>query len=76
MNKEQALKNAKEFIEFNLAQNRISNFNLNEPIIYIASKKILEDDPNLKIFKSELNKIGYQILPTEQLNKFTIKKIL
>ncbi len=76
MNIEQALKNAKEFIDFNLGQNRISNFNLNEPIIYVASKKILEDDPDLKIFKSKLNKIGYQISSTEQSNKFTINKIL
>jgi len=64
MNNSKALENAKEFIEVNIIKN-LANHNLNKPLDAIFSDKVLNEDPNLEILKSELNKIGFTINQNE-----------
>lgn len=69
-----AIKNAKEFIE-NTITNNLANHNLDKPIEVIFSNKVLNEDSNLNILKEELNKIGYSIKPTSKNNWWVLSKI-
>ena len=71
MNNSKALENAKEFIEYNITKN-LANHNLNKPIDVIFSNEVLNTDPNLKILKFELNKIGYSITQNEDNSKWWV----
>lgn len=64
---------AKEFINDFL--DNPANLNLNKDVEINFGKEVLEDDPNLKILKEELNKIGFDIFQQENKNFWTIKKI-
>ena len=73
MNKDKALKFAKDYIkELNLAENPI---NTDKPFKTIFNKEILENDPNLEILKLELNKANFNISKTPSSNSWTISKI-
>ena len=74
MNKTNALEIAKDFINETINKNS-SQLNLSEPFDFFASDQILEDDPKLEIFKSELNKIGFTAEPTNKPNWWIISKI-
>lgn len=74
MNKENALEIAKDFIEETINK-KSSQFNLSKSFEFYASNQILEDDPKLEIFKSELNKIGFSVESTDKPNWWTISKI-
>ena len=76
MNKSIALENAQEFIETEIKQN-LANFNLNEPLNIFFSDEILQADPNLKVLKTELNKIGFtiEIESEDKEHWWTITKI-
>ncbi len=73
MNKDNALKFAKEFIEEVILTK--SNINLNKPFDAVINKKYLENDPNLEVLKSELNKYGFDISKTPNSNSWTISKL-
>lgn len=73
MNKEQALKNAKEFIEDLLTS--IQHQTPTSETISFISDKVLDDDPNLEVLQSELNKIGFEIKQDNKPNWFIITKI-
>lgn len=73
MNKQKALENAKEFIEYTFIKN-IANHDLNKPIETIFSNNVLQHDPNLEVLKQELNKIGYKIISSNKDNWWTILK--
>lgn len=73
MNKDKALKFAKEYIKE--AFNPTFNFDLNKDLNVVFNQEILEDDPNLEILKSELNKVGFNISKTENSKTWTISKI-
>ena len=59
MDKQLALKNAQNFINEAIINN--PNLNLNEPFIVKLDEQFTNDDPNLEIFKEELNKLGFSI---------------
>lgn len=73
MNKKIALKNAKEFIN-DMLVDFPKQTNTSETIAFI-SDKILNDDPNLEVLKSELNKINLDITKDNRPNWFIITKI-
>lgn len=73
MNKEQALKNAKDFIKDMLAS--LENLTPTSETTAFISNNVLNDDPNLEVLKSELNKIGYEIKQDNKPNWFIITKI-
>ena len=73
MNKDKALKFAKDYIEeLNFKENPIDK---NKPFETICNQRLLEDDPNLEILKSELNKAGFNISKTPNSNSWTISKL-
>lgn len=73
MNKQTALKNAKDFIDCNF--NSDSKFDFNKPLNVNLTDLFLKDDQNLEVLQSELNKIGFQIKPDNQPHWFIITKI-
>ena len=73
MNKNEALNFANNFIDDII--NTKTTINLNKPFEAFYKDEILENDPNLEILKSELNKIGYDILKTDDIHYWTISKI-
>lgn len=73
MNKEQALKNAKELIDCSF--NKDSKFDFNKPLNVNLTDLFLKDDPNLEVLQSELNKIGFEIKQENKPHQFIITKI-
>lgn len=59
MDKQKALKNAKDFINEIIINN--TNLDLNRPFIVKLGEQYTDVDPNLEIMKEELHKIGYSI---------------
>lgn len=59
MDKQKALKNAKDFINDIFYSEH--NVNINEPFTTMLGKDFFEQDPDLDILKEELHKIGYSI---------------
>ena len=74
MNKDNALEIAKDFIEETINKNS-SQLDLSKPFDFYTSDQILEDDPNLEIFKSELNQFGFSVKSTDKPNWWIISKI-
>lgn len=74
MNKENALEIANDFIYENITNNN-GQLDLNKPFETILSKGILEDDPGLKILKTELKKVGYQISQGDNEFHYIVSKI-
>ena len=73
MNKTNALKFAKEYIENMLTDS--DHIDIKKPFQSIFNPQFLEDDPNFEILNSELNKIGYKITKTENSTTWTISKL-
>lgn len=74
MNKQKALELSKEFITTTIFENK-ANLNLNKPFNAFFNDEILQNDTNLEILKSELNKLGYNISKTDNIHYWTISKL-
>ena len=59
MDKQLALKNAQDFI--NEIINNNTNLNLDKPFVVKLDEEFTNADPNLEVFKEELNKLGFSI---------------
>lgn len=72
MKKQTPLEFAHEFI--NDLLNTPNNLNLSQEIEVCFNKNILTDDPNLTILKTELKKVNFDLIPTNNEN-IIVRKI-
>ena len=59
MDKQLALNNAQDFINEVIINN--TNLNLDKPFVVKLDEQFTNVDPNLEVFKEELNKLGFSI---------------
>lgn len=72
-NNQSAIQFANEFIE-NLKESK-NNFDFSKEMDVVINKEILSADKNLAVLRNELKKIGFNLLPTEKQNCWTLRKI-
>lgn len=63
---------AKEFI--NNLNSETNQFDYSKDINVCFNKNILTNDPNLNVLKQELNKIGFNLTPTDKEGYWKLKK--